>query len=203
MADNLTTTTTVATIPNATKVKTYETTNNGHKQVVNTSTIIRPSSNFTRPANTTAYASGDIVANNTTAASVVALSWTVTEAMSAVADAPFFIRRIKIKKSSTPVTNAAFRLHMFGTDPTASTGVVNGDNGAFSIKDAAYLGYLDVPSMFALNDCAMGFGAPQVGGEIAHVLASGQTLYALIEVRGAYTPTSAEVFTVELEAWQL
>lgn len=203
MADNLTTTTTVATIPNATKVKTYETTNNGHKQVVNTSTLIRPSANFTRPADTTAYTSGDLVANSTTAGSVVALSWTVTEAMTAVADAPFMIRRCKIKKTTTSTTNAAFRLHIFGTDPTAASGVVNGDNGAFSIKDAAYLGYFDVPSVFALNNCAIGIGAPQVGAEIGHVLGSGQTLYGLIEVRGAYTPGNAEVFTVELEVWQL
>ena len=203
MADDLTTTTTVATIPNTTKIKTFETTSDGHKQAVQTAYFTRVSSNFTRPANTTAYTSGDICANNTTAASVVPLSWTAAEAYTTQSSAGFAVRRAKLKKSTTSTTNSAFRLHLFGTDPSAASGIVNGDNGAFSVKDASYLGFFDFPAMIALNDSAMGIAGPAAGVEIAHAFSSGTTLYGILEVRGAYTPGNAEVFTVELEIWRL
>jgi hypothetical protein len=203
MADDLTTTTTVATIPNATKVKTFETTSDGHKQAVQTSFFTRASANFTRPADTTAYASGDLAANSTTAASVTALSWTAAEAYTTQASAGFFIRAAKLKKSTTSVTNAAFRLHLYGTDPAASTGIANGDNGAFSVNDAAYLGWFDFGAMVGHRNFAVARSAPAAGAEISHALSSGQTIYGLLEVRGAYTPGSAEVFTVELEVYRL
>jgi hypothetical protein len=203
MADDLTTTTTVATIPNATKVKTFETTSDGHKQAVQTSFFTRVSANFTRPADTTAYTSADLVANSTTAASVTALSWTAAEAYTTQSAAGFAIRRAKLKKSTTSTTNAAFRLHLYGTDPAASTGIANGDNGAFSVNDASYLGWFDFPTMVGHRNFAVQIASPAVGAEIAHALSSGQTIYGLIEVRGAYTPGNAEVFTVELEIWRL
>lgn len=204
MADDLTTTTTVATVPNATKFIFNETTSRGFKQIAGVSTFTRVSANFTRPADTTAYASGDLVANSVTAGSVVALSWTCLPiAMNVAADGYFLVRRARLKKSTTGVTNAAFRLHLYGTDPTASTGIANGDNGAWSVNDATYLGYIDFGSMVAHRDCAMMFSVPSTGAEIAHSPASGTTLYGLLEARGAYTPGNAEVFTVSLELYQL
>lgn len=203
MADGLTTQTTLATIPNATKVMTFEQTSEGHKQVVTTSMFARVSANFTRPADTTAYASGDLVANSTTAGSVAALSWTATLAHTTVGNAAFLIRRARLKKSTTGVTNAAFRLHLYGTDPAASSGIANGDNGAFSVNDATYLGYIDFGSMIAHRDCAMMLSTPSAGAEIAHAFATGTTLYGLLEARGAYTPGNAETFTVSLELYRL
>lgn len=203
MADDLTTTTTVATIPSSTKITTNETSSRGHKQVICATTVTRPSANFTRPADTTAYASGDLVANSTTAGSVVALSWTCLPiGMGTAADGYFFIRRAKLKKSTTGVTNAAFRLHIYGTDPAASSGIQNGDNAAWSVNDATYLGYFDFGSMVAHRDCAQMIAAPSVGAEISHSPASGSTVYGLLEARGAYTPGNAEVFTVHLEIYQ-
>jgi hypothetical protein len=59
------------------------------------------SANFTRPADTTAYASGDLVANSTTAGSVVAMSFASATFGSG---APAQIRRVRILTSSTSVT---------------------------------------------------------------------------------------------------
>lgn len=160
--------------------------------------IVVPSSSFTRPADTTAYASGDIVANNTTAASVVALSWTAAR----IAAGNFYVRRARLKKSTTSLANAAFRLHLYGADPTASTGIINGDNGVWSTKVGSYLGAIDITVDKAFSDAAQGNGAPNIGSEINIVLASGTTLYGILEARGAYAPGNAEVFTVDLELWQ-
>lgn len=157
-----------------------------------------PSANFTRPADTTAYASGDLVANSTTAGSVAALSFTATR----IATGSCLIRRARLKKSGTAITNASFRLHLYGSDPAASSGITNGDNGAWLTKHASYLGAIDITVGTAFSDAAAGNGVPNFGSEITASLASGSTVYGLLEARAAYTPASSEVFTCELEVLQ-
>ena len=158
--------------------------------------IANPSSNFTRPADTTAYAVGDLVANSTTNTSVTPLSWTITR----VAAGSVMIRRIRLKKSGTSTTNASFRLHLYRTTPATIT---NGDNGAWSTTYSDYIGAFDVTCDRAFTDAAHGSsGNPLNGTDICLKLASGSTIYGLLEARAAYTPGNAEVFTVELEAVQ-
>lgn len=162
-------------------------------------TIATPSANFTRPADTTAYASGDLVANSTTAGSVVPLSWTAAR----IAAGNFLVRRARLKKSTASLTNASFRLHLYAADPSAASGIANGDNGAWSTKHASYLGSIAIVVDKAFSDPAAGAqGAPDSGADIQVALGSGQTIYGLLEARGAYTPGNAEVFTVELEIHQ-
>lgn len=139
---------------------------------------------FTRPADTTAYASGDLMANSTTAGSVVALSFGVTPG-------PLQIRRVRVSKTGTSVTNTSFRLHLFAAVPT----VANGDNGAISPTQAAnYLGQIDVSVAQAFSDGAAGMATTEI-----NCFPAGVAIYGLLEARAAYTPASAEVFTVALE----
>lgn len=153
------------------------------------------SANFTRPADTTAYASGDLVANNTTAGSVAALSLTIARGN----DLLFCVRRVRLKKSNATLTNASFRVHFHRTAPTPT----NGDNGAWLTTEAGYLGSVDVTVDKAFADGAKGLGAFAAGAEIVAQPTSGaQTIFALIEARAAYTPASAEVFTLEVEGIQ-
>ena len=159
-------------------------------------TIANPSANFTRPANTTAYALGDLIANSTTNTSVTPLSWTITR----VAASSVMIRRVRLKKSGTSTTNASFRLHLYRTTPATIT---NGDNGAWSTSYSDYIGAFDVTCDRAFTDAAHGAsGNPLNGTDICLKLSSGSTIYGLLEARAAYTPGNAEVFTVELEAVQ-
>jgi hypothetical protein len=159
-----------------------------------------PSATFTRPADTTAYAVGDLVANNTVAASVVPFSWTAAR----VAAGSFLVRRARIAKSGTSATNASFRLHLYTTDPSAAAGITNGDNGVWLTKTAGYIGSIDVTIDKAFSDGSAGTGVLQssTGSEISVHLASGQTLYGLLEARAAYTPANAETFTVVVELLQ-
>lgn len=146
---------------------------------------------FTRPANTTAYASGQLVANNTVAGSVVPLTFAAVRGPNGSCT----LRRAKIKKSGTSVTNAAFRLHLYKASPT----VANGDGGVWSTNQAAnYIGSLDVVIDKAFTDGAVGNGVPSVGTDINLSLTQ-QTVYGLLEARGAYTPASGETFDVSLE----
>lgn len=176
----------------------------GKRQVVQASRSTNPSANFTRPADGTTYASGDLVANSTTAGSVAAMQHTCQVANIVTgAKGTFHLARAVLKKSTTTTANAAFRVHFWGTDPAASTGVVNGDNGAMQIKiGATYLGYIDIATMLSIfSDGAYGIGQPS-NGTLNVALASGAVVYSLIEARGNYAPGSAEVFTLVLDNLQ-
>lgn len=147
---------------------------------------------LTRPADTTAYASGDLIANSTTAGSVVPLNFANASLSPTAASR---VRRVKVVTSSTSVTNASFRVHLFCESPT----VANGDNGAISFNKALkYLGQVDVTVAQAATDGAVG----QATCDMVYRSDTNNKIYGLLEARAAYTPTSAEVFTVVLEAEQ-
>jgi hypothetical protein len=133
---------------------------------------------------------------------VVALSWTAAR----VAAGSGIIRRARLKKSGTVVTLATFRLHLYTLNPALASGILNGDNGAWSTNHSGYLGAIDLDMAGvngrAFRDSSGVIGAPAVGQEINFALASAQTLYGLLEARAAYAPISGEVFTVDLEIQQ-
>lgn len=149
-----------------------------------------PAVQFARPSDTTAYALGDLVANSTTAGSVMPLTLMAANQ----AGGGQLLRRLRLRKSGAGVTNASFRVHLYSASPT----VANGDNGAWSSNGVAtYLGAVDIAVDKAFTDGAAGNGAPLVGAEISFDAAT--AVYALIEARAAYTPVSGEIFTLEAE----
>lgn len=147
------------------------------------------SASFTRPADTTAYASGDLVANSTTAGSVVAMTLSVGSA----AGVPARVRRVRVLADKADATNFNFRVHLFSV---LGITCANGDNGAFSVNKAAnYLGQIDVTAGQLFTDGAMGTST-------CDITVPGGLAYALIEARAAYTPASASVVTLMLEVDQ-
>jgi hypothetical protein len=155
-------------------------------------TIFNQSQTFTRPGDTTAYASGDQVANSTTAGSVTPMTFTVG---GTAVGAEFVLERIKLAKSTTSVTNASFRVHLWSASPT----VAAGDNAAMSTSGTAtYLGYYDVTIDKAFTDGSAGFVATLRDNAI--VLTT-QYIYGLLEAQAAYSPGNAETFTVTIEGY--
>lgn len=147
---------------------------------------------FARPADTNAYASGDLVANSTTAGLVVPMRL----ACARVDAGSFLVRRATIAKNSTSLTLASFRAHLYSTTPKAA----NGDNGAWSTDGfASYLGAFDATMDRAFTDGALGEGVPLIGSELSVQLQQGVGIFALLEARAAYTPVSAEVLSLRLE----
>jgi hypothetical protein len=155
---------------------------------------VTPAANFSRPANTTAYALGQLVANSTTAGSVTPLSWTAAR----IAAGNFFLRRTRIQLSSKSVTNTAFRVHYYTASPT----IANGDGAAWSTTVANLACDTDVTVTDAGTDVSIGYGTPNNGAECNIALASGQTLFGLVEARAAYAPASGETLTVIPEIHQ-
>lgn len=135
---------------------------------------------FTRPADTTAYASGDLVANSVTAGSVVPMTFTIPDGK---------ITQVRLTKSTATATNSNYLLYLFQSSPT----VTNGDNGAFVPTVSNFLGTVALDqtgSLFATNAAALlSLTAP--------IVTSG-TVYGLLKAVAAYTPANAEVYTVTL-----
>lgn len=157
---------------------------------------------FTRPADTTAYTAGDRVADATAAAAVLEFTSVARATGEAVR-----IERVRLRKTGTSLTNASFRVHLFRTLPTVSVsdnGVFNASNVLALADIAGYVGSVDVTMDKAATIGARGVGVPTTGSgitcEAAGATGHTTSLWAVIEALAAYTPASAETFTVTLEA---
>ncbi|MGD9726396.1 MAG: hypothetical protein AB7L09_21585 [Nitrospira sp.] len=164
--------------------------------------IFSVSATFTRPSDTTAYAIGDLIANDVDAGDVVPLSLQAAR----IASGGFIIRAARLWKSTTTLTAAAFRAHLFSELPVPSAG----DNAAFNssgvlgtTKGPQLIGSIDFTMDRAGSDGAIGFGTPSPSPEILFNMPDNfDDVYALIEARGAYAPGSAEIFGLELTGLQ-
>lgn len=142
---------------------------------------------LTRPANTTAYAFAQLVANSVTAGSVVPQSLALARSN----DQAGVILSANLFKSSTVLTSAQFRIHFYNVLPTFT----NGDGAAWLTPKAGYLGSIDVTCDRAFSDASVGIGGPTSGWNIPFTPVTGtQTVYYVLEARAAYTPISGETF---------
>lgn len=165
--------------------------------------VVTASNTITRPADTTAYTAGDLVANSTTAGSVTPFIWPIGGG----AGQKGKIWRARIKKSTTTTANAGFKVHLF--DGSQALTVTNGDNGAFAPSNANalanYLGWLEGT---ATSTTTVGVGAVTFCSTLSshgsfvgvRLPASIWQVYGLLEATAAYAPGSAETFFIELEA---
>jgi hypothetical protein len=154
---------------------------------------------MTRPSDTAAYAAGDLVANSTTAGSVAAITLTVSD----VNDAPVCIERIRIVTGLTsPITGVSFRIHLYQSNPTSSSGVVGGDNTAFNVKLGTIIGTM-VGTFKTYNDGSVAFCVPEDGARIITIPTSGaKTVFALLQTINIFTPASGSTFTLTAEVLQ-
>lgn len=177
-------------------------------QVVQTVTgSITPSSAFTRPNDTTAYAIGDLVANSTSAASVQPLLWRVGVADIAggtLGKHTAYVAGVRLKLDNSTVTNAQFRVHLYKATPTFTSA---GDNSAFATVVATgylnWLGSFDTTIVHITADGVSGLAVPTDGAILPFhqgTLDPGAYVqyWGLIEARAAYTPKAQGVFTAEL-----
>lgn len=155
----------------------------------------------TRPANTTAYTANDSISNNGTAGSVTATSVTVSD----LNDAPVDLTEILLDTDDTgPGTaGATIRLHIFNSDPTASSGVGAGDNAAWSNKKAGWVGSFS-GTMRAFSDGSRGVLIPDEGTlRIANPVSGAKTLYYQLQTLTAFTPSAnSTVFTPRFKGFQ-
>jgi hypothetical protein len=156
-------------------------------------------STLTRPANTTAYAANDSISDNSTAGSVTANTVTVSDTN----DDPVNLTEILLNTTDTGFQNVSVRIHIFNADPTASSGVVGGDNAAWSNKQNGWVGSMS-GTLRAFSDGAKGRLVPDEGNCIICLPVSGaKTLYWQLQTLGAATPSaSSTTFTPRFKGFQ-
>lgn len=153
---------------------------------------------ITRPADTTAYTVGDLLANSTTAGSVTPFTFTHDGVVQ-----PVQVSRFIMRSSNDTVTNKNFQIYIFSRSPV----VTNGDNGAFAVTGPN--GTDNLGGVFG-SSVAVNTGAGSINYfypmDAAGTFANGWIpqvftlpFFALIKVNAAYTPTSGETFDLTAE----
>jgi hypothetical protein len=154
------------------------------------------SASFTRPANTTQYTAKDAVGTATT--NVL----TFTGASSGAGQGGQ-ITKVSILSDNITVTTKSFRLHFYTSAPTAIAD--NAVNTVLYANAANYVGYVDLPASGTLEASGTGGGSyatVKVDPPLAYVTTTTGQLYGALEAIGAYTPASAEQFTVRVTVEQ-
>jgi hypothetical protein len=145
-------------------------------------------SSITRPANTTAYASGDVINENAS-----------TSPIELVIGAPSgtWVLGGQLICSNPLATGITVDVMLFSKSFTIAA-----DNAAFAPTDTEmkdyYLGTLTFDNFKALTNNAFCDGYP-TRNTFLYSETNPFKIYAVIVIRSAYTPTSAEVWTLKLD----
>lgn len=149
---------------------------------------------FTRPSDTNAYTAGDVVSNSTSAATILEFTAASFEGGGGVIQAATLI------DSVAAGTKPEFDLYLFDT-----TVVMENDNAAWDPSDTEVKTFIGKIDFLAADFETMGAnGVTQVRNINLpfKCVANSTILYGILVARNAYTPTSAEQFTVRLHILQ-
>jgi hypothetical protein len=156
--------------------------------------IVIASAAYTRPANTTAYTTLDAVSDSTSAPTALNFANVVRET-----GGHGIIRRVQMVDSVLGTLPTSFRLLLFSDSPTPTN-----DNAALSVADADLLDIVGEANLLASAALSVTAGAMYALETYIPFQAESddRDLYGLVQVVGAYTPASAEVFTFEIAVEQ-
>lgn len=145
---------------------------------------------FTRPADTTAYTAGDVVGATLAAIEFRNIGDHGQSILITDAD-------LRIDVTSVPAGMTTFRLHLYNATPPSALA----DNAAWDLPAGdrlAYLGYIDLgtpvdvgSTLFVQTD---GSGSKQIK------MGASSSLWGYLVTNGGFTPTSAAVKAVRLNA---
>ena len=143
---------------------------------------------LTRPnSSTPAYTAGDVVGGAGGSASLTLPSIGPTNGFVILQSVA-----LMFSDSAVPSGMGGFRVHFYSASPTAIA-----DNAVFDVVSgdrASYVGYADLPTPIDLGSSL--YTQADYVGRMIRLGSLSTSLFALIETRGSYTPTSAS--TVEL-----
>lgn len=156
----------------------------------------RSSVTLTRPSNTTAYTANDVIG--------IANAGTPANPGSAVITLPgigpsggyVLIQsvRLLIGSASVPAGMGSFRLHLYTATPTSIL-----DNAAFNLVSGEVFSYVDYVDLPAPQDFGSTlFTKVDYPGTLVKLATGSTTLYAELETRNGFTPTSGLVFNLRV-----
>lgn len=160
--------------------------------VVNSPLTISTAS-FTRPSNTTAYAASDVVCNSTSAPALLEFANILPVAGG---DGVIMAARGFVQGSTF---NTTLRVHLY----KVSTVTPLNDNDAFTLlwaNRSNRVGFIDLTGWQTAGTGSDAAACLVTGINLPIELNSGNTsLWAMIETRAAFTPTSAQQFFISLK----
>jgi hypothetical protein len=151
----------------------------------------------TRPADTNAYAAGDVLCNSTSAPLPITFANCVR-----ANGATGYIHGALAVIGANQATKAQFELWLFHTAP-----VVDNDNAAWtptSTEESNLVAILDFTATPKVGDATAGAGGNCVyeiasAGRFFKAAAASRNLSGVVVMRNAYTPVSGEVWTFKLK----
>lgn len=146
---------------------------------------------LTRAANATGYTANDAVSDNAAPGSVSALPVTIA----VFNDQPLMLDWIKIDTNDTGVAGKSMAMHLFNSDPTASSGVVGGDNLAYSNKRAGYLGRWSGTFRTFSDGAACRFAPDEAAPFVLTPGAGTRTIWYQLQTLSDFTPVSGSIWT--------
>jgi len=146
---------------------------------------------FTRPSDTTAYAANDIV--GITGGGTAGIDFN----LGAPSGKDIIITSASIERDQSALVSgeANYVLHLYNVTPPSASA----DNSAFDLPSgdrASYLGSINLGTPVDLGSTLYN----RTDGINAHVTLSGTHIFGYLVTVGAYTPVSADVYTVTLHA---
>jgi hypothetical protein len=154
---------------------------------------------FTSPHASSAYTAGQTVANSATAGSVTPVAFVMAPANGV----PVWLLKCKLLTQTSgsagqTLTNASWILHIYGQLPTVSAG----DGVAFSTTMVNWCGDMVGVSSYLGTDYSVSELVPERGSTFPCTPGgSSQTIYGLLEVNAAFTPsTSNSTYTLSCSA---
>ena len=147
---------------------------------------------ITRPANVTAYTSGDVV-GDTGGSAIFTLSSIGPSAGYVMVQSIELVLGI----SAVPSGMTNFRLHFYDASPTAIV-----DNAVFDVLSGdrtKYLGYIDLPSPVDLGSTC--FTQIDYPGKMFKLASASTSLYCELQTIGGFTPAAnSEVYILRVKA---
>lgn len=168
--------------------------------------FVQLSSVLTRPNDTTAYSIGDLVANNTSAGSVVVPSFSLVSPQDAVAEMIEIDHSTLYSNLTTGAAAAQFHIDLWSVAPTFT----NGDNGAYAPATgaASWVGHLTT-TVDAGGQMGDGFALVGTPGQastdnyttnpILWARKPGDQLFWSLKLLTTLTPIANETFTLVLK----
>lgn len=149
----------------------------------------------TRPADTAAYALGDVLNESASAGTV----WTFAAIGPTAGRILITAIVLEIDVAAVPAGMGAFRLHLYDAAPTA----IN-DNAAFDLAAGdrtKYLGFIDIPLPEKLGSTL--WAQDDTIRKQVKLAAASTSIYGMLETRSAFPPTASALLKLGLRALRL
>lgn len=150
------------------------------------------SSSHTRPDDTTAYSAGDVVGTNP-ATNLIFSNVNSSSGKTVIITGV----SLEVDVASVPAGMSSFRLHLYTSAPTAIV-----DNASYNLPSgdrAKYSGPIDIDTPIDEGDTLF----VRMNNVNFQITPAVQTIYGMLETRGAYTPTAQAVKKVTIHCLEV